>query len=301
MRSCESSKYSDFKRNVVRVTTLMFLFCRFFKKPQNKRPNYTKLAIESPFLCRWSQLMADWSIINSKSTASDFYVLREKQSLSTIRQILQRRIPFSALSVPHPNNCLIPVYLTMSTRGSPDNCAIICLPKPSDLKRNVRNIKSLDTEPVYTEPLRTDQHEKERKQLRSVHLKLLKRLRRRRVRAKRVLQETAEKRVLIAKPGTAKIVAEQLERMRDLWLPKPTTGVRNQCSREVFGYMTQANFSLSEATVCGVGYITLQGLRKLVAANDKMMGGKRGGCQVLVRGTQTRHYRLASLAVMTGM
>lgn len=191
----------------------------------------------------------------------------------------------------------------MSTRGSPDNCSLICLPKPSDLKRNVRKIKSLDTEPVFTEPLRTDPFEKERKQLRSVHLKLLKRLRRRRVRAKRHLQETAEKRVLIAKPGTAKLVAEQLERMRDLWLPKPvaTPGVRNQCSREVFGYLTQANFSLSEATVAGVGYITLHGLRKLVAASDKAMGSKKGGCQVLVRGTQTRHYRLASLSVVAGV
>lgn len=187
----------------------------------------------------------------------------------------------------------------MSTRGSPDNCSIICLPKPSDLKRNVRKIKTLDTEPVYTEPLRNDEHEKERKQLRSVHLKLLKRLRRRRIRAKRILQETAEKRVLIAKPGTAKLVADQLERMRDLWLPAPRADVRNQCSREVFGYLTQANFSLSEATVAGVGYITLQGLRKLVAANDKVMGSRKGLCQVLVRGTQTRHYRLASLTVTT--
>lgn len=270
---------------------------RFFNKPQNKRPNYTKLAMDSPFLCRWSQLIADWSKQPSEIGSSDFYVLREKQSLAQVQQILQRRVPFSALRLPHPN-CLIPVHLKMSTRGNPDNCSLVCLPKASDLKRNQRNIKSLDTEPVYTEPLRTDPHEKERKQLRTVHLKLLKRLRRRRVRAKRQLQETAEKQVLIAKPGTAKLVAEQLERMRDLWLPKQTTtSVRHQCSREVLGYLTHGAFSLSEATVAGVGYITLQGLRKLVATSDKVMGHKKGGCQVLVRGTQTRHYRLASLAV----
>lgn len=272
-------------------------FFRFFKKPQNKRPNYTKLAIESPFLCRWSQLVKDWSNSNSDSIHVDFYVLREKLSLTTIRQILQRKLPFSALSVPHPD-CLIPVHLTMSSRGSPDNCSIICLPKASDLKRNVRKLKTLDTEPVHTEPLRTDAHKKERKLLRSLHLKLLKRLRRRRVRAKRILQETAEKRVLIARPETAKLVAEQLERMRELWLPKSTADVRNQCSREVFGYLTQANFGLSEATVAGVGYITLQGLRKLVVTSDKAMGSKKGACQVLVRGTQTRHYRLASLTVL---
>lgn len=189
----------------------------------------------------------------------------------------------------------------MATRGNVDNCSLICLPKPSDLKRNARQRKALDAEPVYTEPMRSDCNEKERKQLRTTHLLLLKRLRRRRVRAKRLLQQTAEKRVLIAKPGTAKMVAEQLARMRDLWLPGHVDGVRNQCSREVIGYLTQANFSLVEATVAGVAYITLQGLRQLVAVADRAMGAKRGGCHALVRGTQTRQYRIGTLAVRTDL
>lgn len=183
----------------------------------------------------------------------------------------------------------------MVGRGSPGDCAIICVPKPSDLKRDVRMRKVYNNEPIYTEPLRSDPQEQERKRLRVAHQKLLKRLRRRRVRTKKRKQETSEKRVLIAKPGTAKIIAEQISKIRELWLPASPVSIRNQCTREVLGYLTKADFSLAEARVAGVGYITMNGLKKLVSTCSKWSSGP--SCTVLVRGTNTRQYRFAKLII----
>lgn len=225
-------------------------------------------------------------------------MLRDRQQLEQVQQICAMRLPFSALKISQ-SNCLIPVHLKMSTRGSPGDFSIICAPKPGDLNRNSRKLRQFDNEPVYTEPLKMDLDERERKQLRTNHLKLLKRLRRRRVRAKKRKQETADRRVLIAKPGTAKLIAEQLKKMRELWLPETTQSVRHQCTREVVGYMTQGNFSFIEATVAGVGYITLNGLKKLLNNCEKAKKGSVGGCRVLVRGTNTRQYRLATVKVLT--
>lgn len=270
------------------------ILCRYFKKPQNKRTNYKKFAIASPFKCCWLQLIQEWTT----SSIANFYVFRERAVLEQVQQILVKRLPFSALQI-QDTNCLVPVYLTMVTRGTLGQCSLICIPKPSDIKRNARKIRSFDNEPVFMEPLRSDAQELERRQIRQTHLKLLKRLRRRRVRAKKRKQETAERRVLIAKPGTAKLIAEQLQKMRELWLPEQPTSIRHQCGREVLGYVTQGDFSFSEATVAGVGYIAFNGLRKLVDVCTKMKGTGAGECRVLVRSTNTRQYRFATLKIHT--
>lgn len=229
--------------------------------------------------------------------------------------MLAGQSPPSALAgLPHPSRCLIAVQLRLQGRGHPDNQSLICLPLPSDLRRQRRQLAELDAQPVHTEPIHTDAGEPERRRLRTAHLALLKRLRARRVRAKRRAQQTAERRVLIAAPQTAQLVRDQRQRMRDLWLPPPAAAaqsVRAQCSREVLGYVTQANFSLSEATAAGVGYITLAGLRRLVqvcgkvAPQQQQQGRKRKrgaptaevACPVLVRGTTSRQYRLASVRI----
>lgn len=233
-----------------------------------------------------------------------FYVLRNREHLQHCQQIIAGRRPFDTLPIANADRCLIPVHVRMLTRGNPEGFALICAPKPSDLRRNQRHRATMDAAPVHTEPRRRDAGEAERKRLRGAHLKLLKRLRGRRVRCKRREQQTADGRVLIAPPRTAQLVRDQLQRMRELWLPAQVEQVRAQCSREVLGYVTQAAFSLAEATVAGCGYITVQALRCLVAAGEKVARGERSGrggtappCRVLVRGTSSRQYRLANVKV----
>lgn len=269
---------------------IIILYFRYFKLPPNKRPNYTKLSIVSPFKCPWSQLIFDWTSPPSPT----YFVVRDRIALETIAKILQKRsgqISLNQLNL--PNSCLIPVHVIMDTRGHSQDFSIICLPKKCDFKNYYEKRQIHDNQPVYMEPLKMDVNEKLRKQLRKNHLALLKRLRGRRVRIKRRQQEHAEKRILIRKPDTMKIVTDQRQRMRELWLPEEPKNVRHQCSRETIGYLSSSDFSFVEATVAGVGYITYGGILKWIELNQKQK--KRN--VVLVRGTTTRQYRFGKMMV----
>lgn len=247
--------------------------------------------MNSPFKCLWSELVNDWNNSNTNNTSTSFYVLRDPVHLQTIQKSLDSGSPIGLIDL--PPNCIVPITVTMDSRGTLTNNSLICLPKPSDLKRNIRKRSNFDNEPVYEEPLQVDQNENERKTLRTNHLKLLKRLRRRRVRVKRRKQETSDRRVIIAKPGTAKLIREQMNKIRELWLPENPTSVRNQCSREVLGFVTFSNFSFIEAKVTGTGYIALNSISKLV----KNCGKVKGNVRVMVRSTNSRQYRLAKVKV----
>lgn len=254
---------------------------KYFLLPPNKRCNYSKFSISSPFNPALDQLVKEWS------RADNFYILREIQLL---RQ-LATKTDLPAEIIQNHKNSLIQVSLQMKTRGNPKDLAIICIPTKEDLKKHFKAIHSND--PVYTEPLRADPFEEERKTLKSNHNKLLKRLRNQRVREKRMKQRTSCERVKISPSKTSPIIKEQFDKMCDLWVPRSPPSIRNQCSREVFGYVTQSSFCLSEGRVTAVGYVTPQGLGKLMSnkRNPEML--------VLVRGNHTRHYRFAKFKVNT--
>lgn len=209
--------------------------------------------------------------------------------MGLVDKFLQRLIPFASLQL--PDNCLIPISLVMDGRGSASKYSIICLPKRCDLRENVKKLKLLDFTPIHTEPIKADTSETQRKQLRLKHQSLLKRLRRRRVRIKRKLQETSHRKVKIFPARTAGIVAKQLETMSELWLPSKPTAIRNQCSREVFGYLTQCQFNFIEARVAGIGYVTAKGLEALIKNSPKTDQMHK----VLVRDPNSLNYRFAIL------
>lgn len=263
---------------------------RYFRRPSSKRPNYQKLSIVSPFSCPWSVLIKEWTDQNDANNIQ-FYVLRDRAKLHQIEQCLQRLQNFSSLNV--PDHCLIPISITMDNRGVATKYSIICLPKRMDLKTNVKKLKSFEYDPIYTEPIKADASEPLRKQLRHKHLCQLKRLRRRRIRVKRKEQEHAEHKVRIQPPKTASLIAKQLKAMSELWLPTEPKIVRHQCSREVFGYLTQCQFSFTEAKVVGIGYITVNGLGHLLKISQKSCRIHK----VLVRDPNSLHYRLATLRI----
>lgn len=185
-------------------------------------------------------------------------------------------------------NCLIPVSLVMNDRGNANKFAIICLPKKQDLRHNRTNRKHFINKPVLTEPVAIDKNETKRKLLRFNHLTTLKRLRRQRVRVKRKNQEYSERKVIIAPPNTVNLINSQYSRMCELWLPSAPKTIRHQCSREVLGYLTQCQFMFHDAKVAGIGYVTVNGIRKL---------SKLNGNQVLVRDSNSFNYRLATLVI----
>lgn len=234
---------------------------------------------------------------NTKSTATSpqqFYVLRNKSKLRGIEQFIQAKTNH----LPEVDeNCLIPVTLSMNGRGNPGKCSIICLQNKSDIRRARGNstggkrFQSPANRPPLTQPVVSDKNEYKRKLLRSQHLQLLKRLRRKRVRVKRKSQEYAERKVIIAPPQTAKLISQQYDRMCELWLPIAPQTIRHQCVREVFGYLTQCQFMFHEAKVCGIGYVTINGIR------DLSRWSARPTNQVLVRDSTSLNYHLAKISI----
>ena len=168
------------------------LFLKYFRLPPNKRCNYRKFAVVSPFRIPLQQLLRDWcptspDYTSDENVSKDFFILRERQKLQDLAECVKR---CNLLKFPlelNPN-CLVQIKLTMKCRGNPKDFALLCLPSKKDLKRNLKQIKFNNREPVYIEPLLKDPNEKERCHLRLQHKKLLKRLRAQRVREKRKKQ-----------------------------------------------------------------------------------------------------------------
>ncbi|XP_018801055.1 PREDICTED: ribonucleases P/MRP protein subunit POP1 [Bactrocera latifrons] len=270
------------------------LRAKYFRKPPNRRQNYQKLAIISPFRAPFSELVRDWSSSASaqgNTSTQTFHILRDRALLQQLLLHIQGKCKTFPTEI--PENSLIQLHFRMKSRGNLEDYSLICLPTRGDFKRNLKQIKKSNHEPVFSEPLLPDLAERERKQLRHTHKKLLKRLRARRVREKRKLQEISTTRVYIRAANTATLVAAQLERMCKLWLPEDFATlytVRKQCQREVFGYATTAHFSYTEATVCAVGYVTPAGLQQLLTL-CRQCNVRQPMC--LMRSPKSRHYRFA--------
>ncbi|TGZ54758.1 ribonucleases P/MRP protein subunit POP1 [Temnothorax longispinosus] len=273
---------------------------KYFRYPPNRRVNFVKLGISSPFFCDWKNLTKDWS------GNEDFYVLRNRELLLLLQADIcpaksrnsKLLIENTQSNIPDLNdykNCLIRVQISMVGKGSPKKFAIICMPTFEDLKMFENNKKWLG--PV--EKCHSDSNEKIRKTLRKNHLILLKRLRRQRVRWNRASKNNALK---LLKESTGKlnedkrttvlshckIISDQSVKMSELYLSK-CTEVRHSCDREVMGYITLGNFSFSQAKSIGIGYIALPSLLRMIDEKSNT---------VLIRNIQTRQYRLAELNIL---
>lgn len=257
---------------------------KYFKLPPNKRQNYRKLGIASPFYCPFKQLNREWSGQES------YFVLRNKEILNSLTKCLN----LNNKNLPNlPKNCLVPIAITI-LHGSPENNSIICLPTKKDCKKFAINKFMRDKTPILTEPLQKDPDELARKSQKFNHKKLLKKLRNRRVRAKRKLQKHSKKFVKIEKSDTEKLVEEQFQKMCEMLVPTKPESIRNQCSRETIGYLTNSRFTYSEANVCAVGYLMGNGFVELIKSFCKL---KTKELFVLVRSPNSRHYQIGFLKI----
>ncbi|XP_070152471.1 ribonucleases P/MRP protein subunit POP1 [Polyergus mexicanus] len=279
------------------------LINKYFRYPPNRRVNYVKFGICSPFFCDWKNLTKGWSELEN------FYVLRNREILSLLQTGIHpvksvknakfkstaQNAQFNFEDFDEYKNCLVNVQLSMVGKGSPKKFAIICIPTHEDMQKFENNKKWVG--PV--EKCHTDPNEKSRKMLRKNHLALLKRLRRQRVQRKKTFQDNVLK--LLKKSIASskaieytsisvhrKIISNQSVRMSKLYLPK-CTEVRYSCDREVMGYVTIGGLSFSHAKGIGIGYVTLPSLLEIVSKKSNI---------VLVRNTQTRQYRLAKLDIL---
>lgn len=56
---------------------------QFFKKPPNKRTNFNKFRIASPFMCNWKLLIKEWNKTNQLD-GEEFIVLKDQTVLNSI-------------------------------------------------------------------------------------------------------------------------------------------------------------------------------------------------------------------------
>ncbi|XP_012231195.2 ribonucleases P/MRP protein subunit POP1 [Linepithema humile] len=274
---------------------------KYFRYPPNRRVNFIKVGISSPFFCDWKNLTKDWSDVEN------FYVLRSREHLLLLQAGITSPVKKRYARLPAQvtksdfqeldkyKNCLVHVKVSMVGKGSPKEFAIVCMPTREDLEKFESNKKW--SGPV--EKRHADPNERSRKILRKSHLMLLKRLRRHRIRLKKTLGDN----VLTLLEGPSgkldedkhldilsrrKIISNQLEKMSKLYLPE-CTDVRYSCDREVMGYLTMGHLSFSEAKGIGIGYVTLASLLKMMDKRSDI---------ALVRNTKTRQYRLAKLSIL---
>lgn len=257
----------------------------YFRKPTNKRINYRKMSIVSPFLCPWKQLILEWG------GGENFYVLRNRLKLDKLQRILKGK---EYIDPDLPHSALIPVNLIMNGRGVSTENGIICLPSKRDIKTFLLKKSLRDKGPVFFEPDGIDVDENTRKMMRINHKKLLKRLRNRRVRTKKKLQSVSQYRVQIPKSSTEKLISEQHEKICELWLPKQPQTVRKQCSRQVIGYVTSSRFNFTEGKVCSIGYLTRNGFEELIETFNKF---KCLQPFVLTRASNSKSYSVTNLSI----
>lgn len=322
----------------------MFLFF-FFRLPPDKRPNYVKLGNTSPFICSWDILVNDWSQRTSENAAVlckteyqptssniKFFVLRDRKMLECLKAVISslntKNIKNASQNVPNfpgladlfPSStscCLVPVTIYMCGKGRPADCATICLPTEMDVDNVSKNLHH----PGPTEEPHIDDQQAERKEARTEHKKLLKRLRRKRVRERRKLEDLAAamheesvvesdhkhipavaKRKTNGPPPTKDLTDKHEEKLRSLWLPQ-TKMVKDSCSRTVIGFITKGDFCFTESQGAGQGYVILSALLQLVVWYQRRLreGNKLFTPWVLVRNPTNLQYRFGIINIQNAM
>ncbi|XP_011309983.1 ribonucleases P/MRP protein subunit POP1 isoform X2 [Fopius arisanus] len=248
----------------------------YFRRPPNKRINFTKFSISSPFFCEWNILVKEWT------NGDDVRVLRTPAVLQALGSALEgfseghrrqrRKIPSSRDSVNLSDasldqSLLVPIRIKILGRGRPKKFAVVCTPTDDDL-----------TSRVPVQALKPDPLQRKRKILMKNHKKALARAMRQRSRARK------EKR-----PENPRVdIQKHSEVMRKMYLPE-CKAVRQSCDREVMGYLVQGDFCFTESTGLGWGYVVLKSLINLITRKTNL---------VLVRNVQSRQYRKARIDII---
>jgi ribonuclease P/MRP protein subunit POP1 len=272
---------------------------KHFALPPNKRVNFAKLGIASPFQPPWAVLLKDWRSDNSLCGPVPLpevvHVLREAELLRRLRED-----KLSGEDVEKFGDYLVGVRLRIQGKGKLGENSLICHPSTQDLE--------VDGFEGPMERVHEDDMEKERKETREMHQLTKKRLKRqwKKLKDKEVLMKTQS--TALGKPldeeklnlvtsnmNTVKKIREQRNhefgaKNEELWIGDFNT-VRHSSKREIFGFITAANMSYTIGGYLGFGYVSLRGLLKWKELkNPKSLA--------LTREVSSTQYRFSSLAIL---
>lgn len=255
-----------------------------YRLPPDKRPNYVKLGIVSPFNCPWVKLLKDWF---PEEEDKGFFVLRNRIHLDYLSCLLDKKKPVESCSFTATDKqCgLVQVGIEMCGRGTVKKFSLICALGEKDFK--LTNNKS-GRGPI--EWLHEDVNEEQRTALRDAHKAKLKKLRRKRVKAKRELEESgvfATKEDTKVNP-TEELVKKQAEVIKKLWLPE-VESVKSSSSRSVMGFVTCGDYSFTRSQEFGYGFVALSALLTILEQKQNY---------VLVRNIMSLQYNFARIKLL---
>jgi ribonuclease P/MRP protein subunit POP1 len=230
------------------------------RRPPAKRPNFTKLGVDSPFNWAWNQLVCD------KGEGKDFHVLRNRKDLNILRRIFnvapkrsknvgeELQNSFQDIVRRHAQS-LVFIKISMNCKGCPEEMGSISIPAMEDVTK-------LGADRFYVGPCKHQQPDPQ-------------------------LEEKKEKK------KRAKLFKKGI-----LNLPPKKTPEKGQNEedaddgdRDVIGFVKHGGFSLSSGRGAGKGFCSLAGLEKLL----KSLPDQRS--LILVRNPRTLQYRFAHLSI----
>jgi ribonuclease P/MRP protein subunit POP1 len=282
---------------------------KYFKFPPNKRINYTKFAITSPFYCEWKMLIEEWNNVDS------FYVLRDHHILSTLDTRICMSVKTKEKNIDNEKdkdgqlndlcdliknkNCFVPIKVTSINKGLPKDFSIICIPTKEDLQQY--NEDKMWSGPVQS--LKFDFNAKARETAKQCNRKNQRRLKKERNQIKLKSRKLVDKHNPLnienyfkkkkmerkaLKIESNNINTLDLKFIQNLYLPECKM-VRDSCDREVIGYVTQGGFSYYEAKGVGLGYVILSSVLNFIKDQSNI---------VLIRNTTTRKFRICRLDIL---
>lgn len=284
------------------------LSTKYEKRPPAKRANYTKLGVVSPFICPWNQLVKEWNekMKLSEKTQSDendaFYVLRNQQDLRQLEELCcndinshkvdksKCKIDESGQFITKLNEnelgtsfingkecALVPVKVSMVTRGAPEEFATICLPTTSD-------INNLLSDKNYGGPMETGHPD----------------LNKCKKKDKKKVKKCKEERKPVKEENLDKTASQHLNTESDKCNEKAESrclpvikNVVDSCDRQVVGYLKHGGYNLGQGYGSGVGFCSVLALVKLLTVSPKCLP-----CVVLLRNPMSQQYRFAFLTVL---
>nr|XP_022920798.1 ribonucleases P/MRP protein subunit POP1 [Onthophagus taurus] len=240
---------------------------KYSSLPPNRRTNYIKYAVSSPFQFNWDILLNEWN--ETTTNGNNFFVLRDKTLLKMLNDSLNTtKIP----DVDFAQLCLVPVKIILK-KGCPSRYSLICLPHNQDLHKSNQEVK---------EPLKRDENQRKRMKLRKERIIMLKKMKKLRIKARKNGQ--------VVKQDVEGMLKHK-ELMEKLWIPD-VVNIRKSCSRDIMGFVTKGGFSFTVGKTVGIGYVALNSLKSLFSVDNKFKN------KVLIRNTSSREYKIGQLEIV---
>ncbi|GAB6033483.1 Ribonucleases P/MRP protein subunit pop1 [Chamberlinius hualienensis] len=252
---------------------------KYFRYPPNKRPNYVKLGVATPFSFPWSRLLKEWAsktvfenVIIDANPSENFFVVRNRKVIKKLQNLASKvdRLKcdeneaeniLGILGFTNFCKALVACTLRASTRGCLTKFALICKPCDTDMQRKSKN----DTDDL--EPHHRDDTKK--------------------------LRKLTKRQKKSSDTNLDDEVRDKLLANTDVLFSTPDELISNN-SKPLMGFVKNGQFSLSKGKSIGIGFVSLIALLQLLNESKR----ENTSPFFYIRSTHSFQYRTASFTIM---